>query len=348
MEQCEECGFVWELVPPAEQASRLADVAATYRRLVLPPDRPAGWNGRAATRPGPAVWSALEYACHVRDVLLSIRDRVITTMVEDTPRFTPLYRDERVELAGYGTEDLFEVTGQIEMAAALLARQLTRLSSSQFQRRCHYGFPDPAIRTIAWMGAQAIHEAEHHAIDIAAQLAPFTAGLEHVRRAPKNRGTVEMVVARPRVDEREVLTEAQLTFAEGVQGDSWNQRPSRRTPDGSPLLDAQLNVMSSRAVQLVAGDRERWPLAGDQLYVDLDISEAALPAGTRLALGTAVIEVTPEPHRGCAKFTQRFGLDALRAVNSAEGRALRLRGLNARVVVEGIVRPGDVISVVGG
>jgi hypothetical protein len=347
-ERCDGCGFVWDLVPAAEQASRLADVGPTYRRLLLPPDRPVGWTERAATRPGADTWSALEYACHTRDVLLAMRERILTALVEDDPSLPPLYRDERVALAGYAAEDLAVIVAEIEVAADLLARQLARLDRAQLARTLQVVFPTPSSRSLAWVGAQAIHEAEHHAIDIAAQIAPFDAGLEHVRRAPTGRGRVELVVARPGVDERVVLQEARLTLADGLEGDSWNRRSSRRTADGSPFVDAQLNVVSSRAIQLFAGDRDRWALAGDQLYVDLDLSEDALPPGSRLAVGSAVIEVTPEPHRGCAKFSARFGLDALRAVNSAEGRALRLRGLNARVVVEGVVRPGDTIEVLPG
>ena len=102
--------------------------------------------------------------------------------------------------------------------------------------------------------------------------------------------------------------------------------------------------MSSRAAALVAGDRERWPLAGDQLYVDLDLSDENLPPGTRLALGSAVLEVTDEPHTGCKKFTARFGLDAMVFVNSPVGRALNLRGINARVVESGTVRVGDAVT----
>jgi MOSC domain-containing protein YiiM len=107
--------------------------------------------------------------------------------------------------------------------------------------------------------------------------------------------------------------------------------------------DAQITVMNARAALLVARDQDRRPLAGDQLYADLDISVANLPPGTRLALGSAVIEVTGKPHLGCAKFLARFGRDALKFVNSRTGRQLRLRGLNARIVVPGTIRPGDVI-----
>ena len=169
------------------------------------------------------------------------------------------------------------------------------------------------------------------------------AALAAVRAAPTDGGTVELIVRRPAVDEREVLAVGELTSAAGLVGDTWSVRGSRRTPDGEPLLDAQLNVMSSRAAALLAGDRDRWPLAGDQLYLDLDLSAANLPPGTRLALGTAVIEVTAEPHTGCAKFARRFGAEAQRLVSAPVGRQLNLRGICARVVEDGSVRTGDLV-----
>ena len=162
--------------------------------------------------------------------------------------------------------------------------------------------------------------------------------------SPKDNGVLEMVLRRPAEDEREVLDEAELSLEEGVVGDNWNQRPSSRTDDGGPHPDMQLNVMNARAVALVAGDRDRWSLAGDQLYVDLDISEANVPPGTQLAIGTAVIEVTDQPHTGCAKFTQRFGLEAHRFVNSRDRADLHLRGINAKVVTPGTIRPGDAVT----
>jgi hypothetical protein len=166
-------------------------------------------------------------------------------------------------------------------------------------------------------------------------------GLDEIRRSPADRGRVELIVRRPAVGEREVLPEGELDTVVGLVGDTWPQRRSTRTPDGSPHPDMQLNVMNARTVALLAGSTERRALAGDQLYLDLDLSEANLPAGTRLELGSAVIEVTAQPHTGCAKFSQRFGREALRFVNSETGKALRLRGLNARVVVPGVVREGD-------
>lgn len=170
------------------------------------------------------------------------------------------------------------------------------------------------------------------------------AGLDHVRAAPRDGGTLDLLVRRPAPDEREVLDWGVLDPDVGLVGDSWLARSSIRTEDGRAHPDMQLNVMSSRVADLVAGGaRERWPLAGDQLFVDLDLSGASLPAGTRLGIGSAVIEVTDQPHRGCAKFARRFGPDALRLVNSEVGQALNLRGVCARVVHGGVVRPGDLV-----
>ena len=171
----------------------------------------------------------------------------------------------------------------------------------------------------------------------------LVAGLDDVRRSPQDRGTVKLIVRRPAVDERAVLAEAALDTQAGLVGDTWRLRSSTRTADRSPHPDMQLTVMNSRAALLVARSPGRRQLAGDQLYADLDLSVANLPPGTRLALGTAVIEVTSQPHLGCAKFAARFGEDALRFVNSRIGRELRLRGLNAKIVVAGIVRADDEI-----
>jgi hypothetical protein len=151
-----------------------------------------------------------------------------------------------------------------------------------------------------------------------------------------------LIVRRPRAAEREVLAEGELHPSEGLVGDSWKERGSSRTPDGSPHPEMQLNIMNSRVIALVAQDRERWPLAGDQLYLDMDLSGENLPAGTRLALGEAVIEVTAQPHTGCKKFVARFGPEAMKFVNTGVGRELHLRGINARVIRRGMIRVGDV------
>jgi hypothetical protein len=169
------------------------------------------------------------------------------------------------------------------------------------------------------------------------------AGLDEIARSPKDGGVVEMIVRRPQVGEREI-EEGQLDLTEGLVGDSWKRRTSKRTADGTPHPEMQLNLMNSRVVALVSQDKSRWHLAGDQLFVDLDLSDANLPPGTRLAIGSAVIEVTAEPHTGCSKFVERFGLDAMTFVNSRAWRDLRLRGVNARVVSPGVLRVGDTVS----
>jgi hypothetical protein len=171
--------------------------------------------------------------------------------------------------------------------------------------------------------------------------AELEAGLDEIRRAPKDGGVLALIVRRPAVDEREVLEEAMLDTTVGLVGDTWNVRGSRSTPDGSSHPDMQLNVMNVRSTALVAQGRERWPLAGDQLYVDLDLSGENLPPGTRLRIGSATIEVTPVPHTGCAKFVSRFGLEAMKFVNSPVGRELNLRGICAKVVEPGSIRAGD-------
>ncbi|MGH9139274.1 MAG: MOSC domain-containing protein [Acidimicrobiales bacterium] len=169
------------------------------------------------------------------------------------------------------------------------------------------------------------------------------AGLDDIRRSPTDHGRLELIVRRPAENEREILGHGQLDLDEGLVGDTWRLRGSSRTDDGSAHPEMQLNIMNARAAALVAVDPERRALAGDQLYLDLDISEANLPPGTRLELGEAVIEITAQPHRGCQKFSARFGVDALRFVNSPVGQQLRLRGANAKVVVAGAVRTGDAV-----
>jgi MOSC domain-containing protein YiiM len=173
----------------------------------------------------------------------------------------------------------------------------------------------------------------------------LVAALGRLRESPPDRGVVELIVRRPAIDQRELLDTADLSTDAGVVGDTWRDRGSRQTPDGSAEQNRQITIMNARAIALFAGDdRARWAEAGDQLFIDLDLSDANLPAGARLQLGTAVVEVTPEPHTGCAKFADRFGVDAARFVNSPEGTELHLRGINARVVQAGTVSPGDVAS----
>ena len=170
------------------------------------------------------------------------------------------------------------------------------------------------------------------------------AGLETIRQSPRDAGLLALIVRRPQVDAREVLEEGQLDPAAGLVGDDWRLLGSNRTPDGSAHPDTQLTFMNSRTIALIAAEKERWPLAGDQLFVDMDLSLDNLPPGTRLALGTAIVVVTDQPHTGCDKFAARFGRDALKFVNSPAGRQLRLRGMYARVEQAGTIRVGDIVQ----
>jgi hypothetical protein len=174
--------------------------------------------------------------------------------------------------------------------------------------------------------------------------AELEAGLDSIRHSPKNEGVIALIVRRPQVDAREVLEEGELDLVEGLVGDSWKVRGSNRTPDGTAHPDMQLNVMNARVIALLAREKDRWPLAGDQLFIDMDVSQENLPPGTRLALGSAVIEVTDQPHTGCKKFSARFGLDAMKFVNSPIGRQLQLRGVNAKVAQPGVIRVGDLVK----
>ena len=170
------------------------------------------------------------------------------------------------------------------------------------------------------------------------------AGLAVVGNSPQDGGTVEMIVARPTIDERRILESAEIDLVAGMVGDNWLARGSSQTEDGSAHPEAQITLMNSRIIQLLAQDQSRWPIAGDQFYVDFDISVENLPPGQRIAIGTAILEATEKPHTGCAKFTARFGHDAIRFVNSPEGLAMRRRGINMRVIQPGTVHLGDKIT----
>ena len=169
------------------------------------------------------------------------------------------------------------------------------------------------------------------------------AGLDSIRSAPRDAGVVEMIVRRPAIGEREVLETGEVDLIEGFVGDTWRSRRNPHTPDGLPHPETQVTIMSARAIALIATDTSRWPLAGDQLFVDLNLGLDNLPAGTRLEIGTALFEVSAEPHTGCGKFVQRFGVDAMKFVNSPLGRSLCLRGINVKVVRNGTIHVGDTV-----
>jgi hypothetical protein len=174
-------------------------------------------------------------------------------------------------------------------------------------------------------------------------MAELTAGLETIRQAPRDFGLLKMIVRRPQVDSRETVQEAELSLTDGLIGDNWKMRSNRHMPDGSANPEAQITIMNARSIALVAQTENRWPLAGDQLYIDLDLSEANLPPGTRLAIGSAILEVSPLPHTGCNKFSSRFGVEAMKFVNTPEGKQLHLRGINTRIVQPGTIHVGDVV-----
>lgn len=180
-------------------------------------------------------------------------------------------------------------------------------------------------------------------IELHVTTAELEAGLDFIRRSPKDGGTLELIVRRPDVDRREVVEEAEIDLRSGLVGDSWPKRASSRTPDGSPHPEKQITLMNSRAADVIASGVHRWPLAGDQLFVDLDLGVENLPPGTELVVGSAILVVTAPPHTGCSKFAARFGSDALKFVNSPEGRRLNLRGINARVIRSGRIRKGDTV-----
>ena len=167
------------------------------------------------------------------------------------------------------------------------------------------------------------------------------AGMEHVLQSPSDDGSLMMIVRRPEVESREVLQEGKLDASVGLVGDNWQARGSSSTEDGSAHPEAQLTLINARFISLIARAEDRWQLSGDQLVVDMDISVENLPVGTQLSAGSAVLEVTSKPHTGCGKFSRRFGRDALRLTATPRGRAMRLRGMYARVIESGTVRVGD-------
>ena len=170
------------------------------------------------------------------------------------------------------------------------------------------------------------------------------AGLDEIRKSPKEQGVLELIVSRPEEDAREVMALADLDVELGLVGDTWIDRPSGRSANGKAHPDMQITIMNSRVAALVAQDKDRWQLSGDQLFADFDLSVQNVPPGTRIAVGQAILEATDQPHTGCKKFSARFGVDALKLISSPVGKELQLRGINAKVVQGGEIRPGDTVK----
>jgi MOSC domain-containing protein YiiM len=167
------------------------------------------------------------------------------------------------------------------------------------------------------------------------------AGLENIKKSPDDNGILYMIVVRHNKRERTVPWYCKLSPEFGVEGDHWSEGSWKSLPDGSPDPAVQLTIMNSRLLDLIATEKDRWPLAGDNLIVDLDLSTENLKPGQKLSIGSAILEVSDVPHTGCMNFRERFGVDALRFVSSKSAKELRLRGLYARVIKAGEIRVGD-------
>jgi MOSC domain-containing protein YiiM len=169
-------------------------------------------------------------------------------------------------------------------------------------------------------------------------------GLDEIRQSPKDRGVLKAIVIRPETDARVSLQRCELSPEGGVHGDNWAKGCWMSLPDGRPHPDVQVTIMNARTIALIAKEEARWPLAGDNLLVDLDLSADNLPPGTRLSVGSTLLEITDVPHKGCKKFAERYGVDATRFVNAREGLRLHLRGIYARIVEPGVVAVGDTVA----
>jgi hypothetical protein len=178
-------------------------------------------------------------------------------------------------------------------------------------------------------------------------MAELEAGLAHISSAPADDGSIDGIIVRPEHNERLDVVSCAISAAGGLDGDHWSKGCWKTTEDGLPDPDVQICIMSSRVIGLIAGERANWAPAGDNLFIDMDVTPANLPPGTRLTAGTALLEITKVPHNGCAKFSARFGRDALTFVNNPLGKSLRLRGVYARVLRDGVLTVGDQVTKAG-
>ncbi|MEM6942438.1 MAG: MOSC domain-containing protein [Pseudomonadota bacterium] len=171
--------------------------------------------------------------------------------------------------------------------------------------------------------------------------AELEAALPLILAAPKDGGRLDMIVSRPAPGERTLPQRARLTAEGGVEGDHWAKGCWLSLDDGTPHPDVQICLMMSRMIRAIAGEEAHWPPAGDNLFIDMDLTPANTPPGTRLALGSVEMVVTPEPHNGCEAFIERFGREACVFVNTGPGKTHRLRGIYCRVTKDGDISVGD-------
>jgi hypothetical protein len=169
-------------------------------------------------------------------------------------------------------------------------------------------------------------------------------GVDEIKASPKDNGVLQMIVRRPKTETREIINAGEINLENGLEGDNWKARGSSAMPDGSADPEAQITLMNSRVIQLLAGDKENWQWAGDQLYVDMDISIDNLPPHSRIQIGSVILEISAKPHTGCKKFSGRFGIEALEFISTPLGKALRMRGVNAKVIQGGEIKVGDVVK----
>jgi hypothetical protein len=169
-------------------------------------------------------------------------------------------------------------------------------------------------------------------------------GIDEIKESPKDNGILEMIVRRPETETREIINSAEINLVNGLEGDNWKARGSSTTPDGSADPEAQITLMNTRVIQLLSGDKEHWQWAGDQLFVDMDLGIENLPPHSRIQVGSAILEISAKPHTGCKKFSGRFGIEALEFISTPLGKALRMRGVNAKVIQAGKIQVGDVVK----
>jgi hypothetical protein len=167
---CAECGFSYELVQPDVVPGRLRALRSGFSEELS-----SAGAAAASRRPEPSVWSALEYACHVRDVLLVQRERMIVAQVEDVPAVARMHRDERVRLARYDAHPVSVVLDQLGMAAELCAVTFEALGEAGRARCLVYPWPEATERDLGWVGRHAVHEGEHHLMDVRRALAAVRA-----------------------------------------------------------------------------------------------------------------------------------------------------------------------------